>query len=480
MMTPLLFCIGILPLLVIGICAVRLLEGKTTVMSPGERFIYGSIIGPVLVTEIVFLLVAGGIMRIHLGTFALAIGLLLSVLGIPLAVRKPWKCLSFAALQAVPRCLLNTFRSTARWKAVLIAILFVWIALKMAAGIVVMMEDPVYNDDVFNNWNLRAKVLMHEQTFVLDLTPDDGNASPGVAAYPPTVALIRVWLALASGGWNDHVIALIAPWQYLLALGLVFFGISRFRKRGWGLLGIYLFSSLPLAVVHGITPYADLFLALHIAIVLLPLYNAATSREPSTIMGWLRIGALATALLPMTKNEALLIHLPLLTLIALLTVVWMALKQRLRQQEVLHALLWYISCIAVFLLPWLLYKWSNGLAFGNAKSVDLQIACDPLVLKALLTTWVYEGNFLLLPGLCTALLLLRHRTALRSPLLILTAFICITVLGLVSIFTCTGLAIEAMKQTGSGRSIIQILPVIVILTTLLMAECFVDRERCSE
>jgi len=462
------FMIGFAPLWIIGVLAVRAMQGSSPVLTRSECAVYGAIVGPTLVMTILFLLAWAG-MPINATGGATA----LSIAGIPLLwlVRKHLGSLQIKQSLERLKGMIAASRPTVRWNSetLLRAILGIWILAKLSAGSSLLLHDPAYNDDVFNNWNYRAKILQNEQRLTLEF-PYNPGVPAGVAAYPPTVPLIRAWIAIAAGGWNDDVIGLIAPLSYLLALAIIFLAIRREAEGTWALLGLYIASSLPLSLLHGITPYADLFVALHIAAALLPIFHALRSTDVASRTAWLRVGALSAALLPMTKNEALLMHLPIIFVLAAGAIAHCAHKRSLSGHQALRAALWYATLTLAVLLPWLLYKYSNGLAFGNAKSIDTALAWQEGALRALFITWVLETNFLLLPGLLGALLLVRQRAAFGTPLLVLSLFVLGIIAELIGIFSFTGLSAEALRQTGSARGIIQIVPIMVILATLLLRD----------
>jgi hypothetical protein len=469
-MILLLLAIGYLPLTCIGALAVRALMGASPELTRSECALYGAVIGPTMVMDVVFLLANLGV-PIGTGAFLAAIVILL----LPLALlhRKRMRSIAraLATLPAQTGVRTRNWFFTAHLHPVRIACLLIglWIVVKIVAGTTVLLTDPAYNDDVFNNWNFRAKVLLHEQTLVLDL-PGDNRQDIGVSAYPPTVPLLRGYLATVGGGWNDGVIALTAPLSYLLILGLLYTTLRRSTGTAWALLGLYIGSSLPLLLMHGITPYADLFVALHILVALLPLFHALETTNSASRSSWLRVGALGAALLPMTKNEALLIHLPPILLLSMGVILWSVRGKVSDIRSALRSILWYGALLLAVLGPWLAYKYAYGLAFGNAKEIDTALAWQEGALRSLFITWVLEANFLLLPGLLAALLWLRQRRGFGSPAMILSLFVLVVTFGLIGIFTLTGLSTEALRQTGSARGIIQIVPVMVILATLLLQD----------
>ena len=102
----------------------------------------------------------------------------------------------------------------------------------------------------------------------------------------------------------------------------------------------------------------------------------------------------------------------------------------------------------------------------------MEIFWQENILRSLFITWVLEANFLLLPGVLFGLLIVRFRTAFFSPVVTLTTFTLTAILGISMIFLFTGLSTEALRQTGSARGIVQLLPVMVVLVTVLMADMY--------
>lgn len=459
----LIFLLGFLPLLLAGWLAVRALEGKTSVLTRLERLVYGAVIGPVLTMEIVFLLNITNALRLNLLAYLISLLILILPLGFLAWKRGQLSLNSLKSLNSLYS--LHSFRSLPKGQRLALALVIAWILLKSLSGFVVLLGDPSYNDDVFDNWHYRAKILHHKQMLVVD--PEN----PGITAYPPTVPMLKVWFAFIHGGWNEQLAGILSPLWYLLCLALVWCALRRSIGINWAIVGLYLASSIPLLWMHGFTPYVDVFVAIHLAAAVLPLFHSLEGTSEHERAAWLRIGALAAALLPMIKNETLLMHLPPVMLLAAAVVVWNLLTGKLTPRSARSPVLAYGALVAAILLPWLLYKWSNNLTFGNAKSIrGIELVWQQNVLKSLFITWILEANFLLLPGLFLGLLITRFKKAFLSPAVVLTAFTLIVLLGIMGIFLFTGLSAEALQQTGSARAVVQLVPLIVVLVMVLMAD----------
>jgi hypothetical protein len=119
------------------------------------------------------------------------------------------------------------------------------------------------------------------------------------------------------------------------------------------------------------------------------------------------------------------------------------------------------------------------MAFGNAKEISsLTIGWQQGVWLVVVINGFFEGNWNLLLPLMLILLAWQWRTAFRFPLLPLTAFFLLLWIQQILLFMFTSLSYEALFQTGYGRGMIQLMPVIVMVVTLLLVRT-VDRERTT-
>lgn len=475
-MTLLWIPIGLAPLIAIGCAAVCVLEGRST-LTWAERIAYGAVFGPTLTFYVTFLLHLTGLIPFTLVGFLIVQVLLLAALGsfYWLRVRK----LETTEVQQI-----STRLSLARWAKILLGILLAWTAVKLVAMSAILIMTPVYQDDAFNNWNFRGKIYYVEERLQIGVLRQDGTlASDGVHSYPPTVPLTKTWIATLAGTWTDG----LAGGVHLLWLGaallLVYCTVRRHSSIVWALLGVYVLASLPLYMVHGSSAYADVFLSAHVLAALAPLLMALRTSDAHQCRAWLRIGALAAGLLVFTKNEAMLMHVPPLAVVTFVAVWWLHRTQRLSLRETVIAALWYIGLVLAVLIPWTAFKWANGLSFGNAKSISgLEVSWQSNVLYSLWITYLFEANWLVLPPVALALIAWRWRDSIRSPLVTITCFVMIVIIGQDLLFLFTGISTEALRQTGSGRGIVHLLPAIVSLVMILLGYMFPElgiRKKCD-
>src|SRR3989338_2963635 len=298
-------------------------EGTSPVLKQVERVALGFLLGTTLLMFLSFLgNVFLGIPLTRLGFLGIqaivAIFLALLFLGQRKTMGTP------AAISALPHS-----AALPQWARILIAVLGFWACIKLLAGLVLLTGTPVYFDDVFNNWNKRGKMYYVMEQFTLGTDTEDA-ASPepetvteavtagGVHSYPPTVPLLKTWLAKLAGNWREGLVNTPHIAWYACVLILLFYALRRHMNFLWSLLGAFGLLSIPLYLVHGTNPYADVFLSAHIFAAVSLLFAGVAAHASPERNTFLRLGAVAAGMLVFTKNEALVLHLPPLLLLLFL------------------------------------------------------------------------------------------------------------------------------------------------------------------
>lgn len=463
-MSILAFIIGILFPTVNGTVLVRLIEGHTPSLARTERITIGCMLGMTLMMLIVF--IGHTLVRVPLTLWTFVIvHILCSVILLYLWAKHKLSILERSTDFPASQPLSTTAK-------ILCGILGAWIVVKIVmTSSVFLLLTPTYLDDTLDNWNLRGKVFFYDHAITLVMPGEDAAHSPlGVSSYPPTVPLLKSWLAFLAGNWSDALVNSIHVVWYIAALILIYFAIRRHANVLWSCLGTYILASIPLYLMHGTNPYADAFVSVHIFIAISMLFHASVATTDHARSTFLKISALAAALLPFTKNEGLLVYLPpLLVLVALLTWIWKK-KQILSNKKIIQTYVLYAGLIALLSLPWLLFKWMNRLTFGNAKPVTtLGIGWQENVLTSIFINTFFEGNWLLLFPLLFALMLWRWKAAF-SRYAILTLFFLMIYVGQGMLYLFTGLSIEALQQTGYARGLVQLTPTVVLLLAFLLLD----------
>lgn len=357
-----------------------------------------------------------------------------------------------------------------RWLRITLWTLVGWVVVKaIIAGTVFLFLTPTYLDDSVDNWNLRAKMFFTDQTIAIPTDRVDlAGFATGVGSYPPAVPLAKAWIVSLAGSWSDAAANGIHVFWYFAALLLIARTVRRLIGPGWDLFAAYVLGSMPLYLMHGTNPYADAFLSVHVLLAAIFPLRAMVENDRVRRLSLLKIGAVCAALLPFTKNEALLLYLPPLLLIIGIGLILGVRTKKMTLTDALTAIGWYAGCLLVLALPWLTYKWLNGLTFGNAKPFsNVGLSWQTGVLVAIAVNTSFEGNWLLLFPLLLGLLVWCWRAAFGR-WLPLTAYVLIVCLGQWFIFLFTSLSIEAKMQTGLARGAVQLMPLMILLVVLLL------------
>ena len=462
-MTLLALPAGLLLPTLCGWLLLRLLEGKHAVLYRTERWVTGCVLG---LTSTMFV---SFVLQVTLNVPFSFIGFGTAQLGLAILLGALW----YAKRSTLGPSPLPAHSILSRWQAIGLGTLLTLLVAKIVlAGATFLILTPTYLQDTLKNWNLRGKVFYETEMLTLVMPNEDPLVSPrDISSYPPTVPMIKTWLADIAGTWDEALVNSIHIVWYLAALLLLFYAVRRYASLPWALLGTYILGSLPLYLMHGTNAYADAFVSVHILLAISFVLHAMRAHGAMQRMAWFRLAALATCLIPLTKNEGILVHLPPLLLVTALLLLGLRRFGQISSKQLFTAVGWYAL---LGLLPafWLGFKWVRGLTFGNGKPfTSLGFGWQENVLYAVTINTFAEGNWLLLFPFFFGLLVWRFKTALGE-LLPLTAFVLIVYFGQMALYLFTGLSTEALMQTGYARGLVQLAPTIVLLTTLLLHDAW--------
>ncbi len=462
-MTLLILLLGLMPSALGGWLLLRLIEGRTPVLFRSERWAYGCMLG---LTGMMFLsFVANTSLGIPLSLAGFG--------GVQAATLMVLGLLWNARIRPLPAVQPTLQRSPLRgWQRWLVVVLGAWTLVKILGGTFMLTATPIFLDDAIDNWNFRGKVYYVDHTFTLDVLSPEGHSTMfTLNSYPPPVPLAKTWLATIRGEWDEGLINSIHIVWFFGALLMVFFALRRRMSLFLALVGTYALASLPLFLVHGTNPYADLFLAVHLLAAVVPLGLSLDETDTARITSFIRLSGLAAGLLLFTKNEALLLYLPDL-LLCLAFAVWLHVRAgRLTERDVVEALVPWFASLLLIGIAWFGFKVLNGMPFGNAKSVEsFVISWQPLVASAIAVNTFFEGNWLLLFPALILLLLWQFRAAVSSRNIVFVGFFVIALAVQYLLFQFTSLSNEALYQTGLARGILQVVPVGVVVGMLMLKE----------
>lgn len=460
------FFIGVLFPSLNGLLLVRLIEGRTSILANAERMALGCVSGLTLMMFLAFLLHVTTGLAIGLPLF-LTVHIICSLILLYLCHKNNLLASLFAGISFLRTPLKDVVTGV-------FLVLGLWMLIKIVTtATFFLLLSPTYLDDSLDAWNMRGKLFYYDQTMTLVLPAENPATSPGgVSSYPPTVPLLKTWVASLSGEWNEGLINSIHIVWYLAALVLVFYAIRRHADLFWALTGTYLLGSMPLYLMHGTNAYADAFLSVHVFAAISMVFHAAKADTADGCRGFLRLGALFAALLPFTKNEGMLVYLPPLLLLLVCTLLFLEKKTLFTRRDTIRTLAYYGGALLCIAGPWLFFKWANGLTFGNGKPfTSLGIGWQENVLLSISINTFFEGNWIFLFPLLLGLLAWKWKTAF-GPLVLLSAYFLIIYIGQGLLYLFTSLSTEALRQTGYARGLIHLTPVVILLTTLLLKQAF--------
>lgn len=464
-MTILALLIGMSLPVTIGWMTLVHLEGKHPVLGAIERWCFALILGPTEFCLIVFAAHFVGMTALNRSGFLIPSLIVLAMLilaGLRRGLlRRQAHHPEYARSIALPRFL-----------RIGILIFAVWTGIKILAGAYDLLSVPTYWDDSFNNWNMRGKIYYRSEALTLEIPNGNGlvQSAGGVGSYPPTIPMLKAWLSFISGSWQEPLVNGVHLVWFVGLLGSFFFALRRRLSPLLSLAGTCALVSLPLFLIQATNPYADVFLAAHVFLTLFCLSEAARTDDRHTLMRWLILFGFCLGLMTFTKNEAAVLYAPL----SLLLFLWVLLtktRNKILDAATLKTMLCIVlGTLAILAGPWLLFKWLNGLTFGNAKAVsNLELSLNTKVIHSIWFQLSHEPNWLLLPIALPFLLLSTERRSFRLPERILTVFLFVSMFVQFAIFIMVkSLATEALMQTGLNRGLVHLAPIAMLLTIVLI------------
>jgi len=350
-----------------------------------------------------------------------------------------------------------------------------WILLLLVIARFLLIGDeasmrPVFPWDAWSAWSMKPKAwfLAGRMEPYVPMAAwishaDAAVRTAGAWSYPELLAWIQLWFASAAGAWNEPLVDL--AWSgALCAFALAAYGYWRaFALPPWMALGlVYALVSLPLIDAHvALAGYADLWVALTLGLALLAWTRWLFFRERGQ---W--VLALATALcLPALKLEGTV------WLLAFLVVVVLDLlpdQRRLRVMIATGALLAAVAFVALLFGLGVVRFVKDGVEIASLGTFGLGWHSVGGAMVASLFTL---PNWHLLWYLVPLLLILRarrfrdDRSARLLGLLVLFDFAFLFVL-----FFLTGAGAWAEDFTSANRLILQVVPSVFVLASVLLRD----------
>ena len=262
-------------------------------MSLPERLIFSFTVGSALLSFYLFALLAGSIPVTVLSVAPFFVPFLifgfLRRKGIKESVRA-WSGPSLSELSFWHKVLFSLFLSLIIWKFCYV-IFMVWSA-------------PTVFWDAYTLWNLKAKAIYFGNGALQ--SAKEGLFDGPYSHYPLNLPIMRAWIALFMGQWDDSFANLHSVVLYLCLLGLVFSFLSKKTGKLRAIIFTYIISAIPVMTYNVLGGYADMavgyyFLAANIMLY----YWYKTGKSRCLIF----LGLLSSIAM-FTKNEGIAIVFP--------------------------------------------------------------------------------------------------------------------------------------------------------------------------
>lgn len=350
-----------------------------------------------------------------------------------------------------------------------------WAWLLLAAALIrllVLADEallrPVFVWDAWNAWSLKAKTWFElgQVGYVDPMSwwdPAQAGSHTALAwRYPELLSRIELYLAAASGAWNEAAVG--AAWP-VLWLSLLCGCAGQWRALGLDrlhcVLLFYVLASLPLLSVHaGLAGYADLWVAAALSFGVLAWLRWLQTRD----RGQLLLALLCIAVLPLLKFEGAVWALLVLALAVLVEVPprwrWIGMAGAAAAVVLALLLAWLLD------MPWLaLIRDTISGATGSSDISRLSAAA------AFAKGLFGQNNWhLLWPLLLGCVVWQRQLLWQRREIGVLALLLAGGLAALFCLFVFTPAAKWAASETASNRLVLHWAPLAVSLLGLLLRE----------
>ena len=308
---------------------------------------------------------AGASFMLGLGAISLQMFFysLVSIQFSAMLISAPWIALA-AAMLFLPAFKRTAFRTDGQKMGWAGRVLFAVILSQVLYSFAYALTMPLSGWDAWFIWFVKARAFFLDGSVKAAFLTDPAYVQDH-PDYPLLVPLAISWIYTATGAAQEQAGKVIYPLQFAALLSVFHYGVRRITgSRTAGLLFTALLSVTPLVLVHAAgfpvridpayavkdyTGYADLALSAYfLAAAVFTLLYAREGKGPFAF-----IAALMLAMGAWTKNEGLTF--------ALLGFLILAVSALLKQRRDFRTLALALVPLALFILPWSVYKALLGL-----------------------------------------------------------------------------------------------------------------------
>ncbi len=315
---------------------------------------------------------------------------------------------------------------------------------------------PTAAFDSLSMWAYKSKILFYEKQ--VDFNPDSFLylGGGGHINYPWLVPLSQFWLHETSGTYNDLAVNLIFVLFFISVLILIYYFLKGYLDKFKSLIFVFFISTMPLFFYHGFNAYADLVLSFYILISFMYLFRWLGGRGNKFLI----FAGIFFGISFWVKNEAIIFILASIPPILARLSPW---ARELNFKNI-KILFYYAASIILPILPWLIFKWANGLAIRN---VEPGISFHFEAIKPFFGSLFLQSSWNIWWFIAVVALIVNFKKIIKSNELKLGwLFLALSLLGFFILYLFTEEYRYAVDGTAVSRNILTLIPVSVAIVGL--------------
>ncbi|MBN3037967.1 MAG: glycosyltransferase family 39 protein [Candidatus Omnitrophica bacterium] len=347
---------------------------------------------------------------------------------------------------------LSVLRSLNFWEISLVVL----IALRLVYIFSQALLIPIYSWDAFATWAYRAKVFYFDG--LMDFSKG-ANSYPHTS-YPNLIPLLECWLYNAMGIFDDRLVKIIFPLFYTSFIVVFYFFLRRFSERIYGLLGVYLLSTMPFLTFHSTISYSDMPLMTYNILSIMALVLWIESKENP----YLILGGIAAGLAAFTKLEGTAYMFILIALL-FLYILKTKLFDKNKPSFSIMSFCAFLVPACVIGLPYTIYKKAMGIA-NERLPIDFSVESlkrIPDIIRHFNHSMFFVGNWNLIWFMLAVAILFNLKRLREQKIAFLLITLCAYLALYFSLFLLTKNYEFLSPGTLLNRSFLQFIPLSVLI-----------------
>jgi hypothetical protein len=314
---------------------------------------------------------------------------------------------------------------------------------------------PSYFNDAITTWDYKAKAIYFAGAV--------GNISSAnflggsMLSYPPGIPLMRAWMALVADGWSDQLIHLF---NFTVMASMVTFLYATLRRHASPIIAIafcYALISLPLLSMHASSGYADIVVGFYLLLAVAMLVRWFHTTDNIFIYMTIITGGF----LPFTKNEGLILFIPVLCVTFLVFLFYAKMERR---RKIKTTLLLTLGTAAI-ILPWVIVKGLTDVG------TSFKIVFHPEAFIEIARLFLWEGGSFSILWVAALVIALSNPQRLLDKTF-LTYFLptILSFSAVLAVFILTPNYEWLWLRTTTNRTLLIITPLVILSVGVLVAE----------